>query len=143
VADKPIPAFRRAVVALNGGPSDERILRVVIDLAKPVHAEVVVVHVVEIDWTLPLDANVAGSSEEAQRVLAIAADRVAAEGGGKTVEGLRDQVDDGDLVAGGVHEARHGGAHTTTTDDDDSYQRSSSGIGSRATQTAHGAFFRT
>ena len=30
------------------------------------------VHVVEIDWTLPLDADVAGHDEDAQRVLDIA-----------------------------------------------------------------------
>jgi nucleotide-binding universal stress UspA family protein len=72
VAGKPVPAFTRAVVALNGGPSDRRILGIVLDLAKPARAEVVVVHVVEIDWTLPLDANVAGSSEDAQRVLDLA-----------------------------------------------------------------------
>jgi nucleotide-binding universal stress UspA family protein len=29
----------------------------------------VAVHVVEIDWTLPLDADIAGRSEEVQRVL--------------------------------------------------------------------------
>ena len=72
MADKPVPAFHRAVVALNGGPSDRRILALVLELAKPAHAEVVVVHVVEIDWTLPLDANVAEISEEAQRVLDLA-----------------------------------------------------------------------
>ncbi len=72
MADKPAPAFHRAVVALNGGPSDERILRFVLGMAKPVHAQVVAVHVVEIDWTMPLDANVAGTSEEAQRVLDLA-----------------------------------------------------------------------
>jgi nucleotide-binding universal stress UspA family protein len=72
VAEKPVPAFARAVVALNGGPSDVRILRLVLELAKPVHAKVVAVHVVEIDWTLPLDANVADRSEEAQRVLDMA-----------------------------------------------------------------------
>ena len=32
-------------------------------------AEVIAVHVVEIDWTLPLDADIAGRSEEVQRVL--------------------------------------------------------------------------
>jgi nucleotide-binding universal stress UspA family protein len=32
----------------------------------------VAVHVVEIDWTLPLDADIAGSSEDAQRVLDMA-----------------------------------------------------------------------
>ena len=72
MAEKPVPAFARAVVALNGGPSDPRILRLVLELAKPAHAEVVAVHVVEIDWTLPLDASVAERSEEAQRVLDIA-----------------------------------------------------------------------
>ena len=70
--DKPAPAFTRVVVALNGGPSDARILRLVLDLAKPARAEVVAVHVVEIDWTQPLDANVAEMSEEAQRVLDMA-----------------------------------------------------------------------
>ena len=75
MSNKPVATFRRAVVALNGGTSDERILRVVLDLARPFRADVVVVHVVEIDWTLPLDANVAGMSEEAQRVLDLAEDQ--------------------------------------------------------------------
>jgi nucleotide-binding universal stress UspA family protein len=60
--------FRRALLALNGGPGDARIVRLAVDVA-PTNAELVAVHVVEIDWTLPLDADVAGSSEEAQRVL--------------------------------------------------------------------------
>jgi nucleotide-binding universal stress UspA family protein len=62
------PVFRRAVVALNGGPSDERIVRLVVGLATK-GAELIAVHVVEIDWTLPLDADIAGRSEEVQRVL--------------------------------------------------------------------------
>jgi nucleotide-binding universal stress UspA family protein len=72
VPDKPTRHFARAVVALSGSPSDALILRLVLDLAKPVRAQVVAVHVVEIDWTLPLDANVAGMSDEAQRVLDMA-----------------------------------------------------------------------
>ncbi len=72
MSDKSIRHFNRAVVALSGSSSDARILRLVLDLAKPVRAEVVAVHVVEIDWTLPLDANVAGMSDEAQRVLDMA-----------------------------------------------------------------------
>jgi nucleotide-binding universal stress UspA family protein len=72
VADKPVPAFGRAVVALNGGSLDARILRLILGLAKPTNAGVVAVHVVEIDWTMPIDANVAGTSEEAQRVLDMA-----------------------------------------------------------------------
>ncbi len=68
----PQPAFRRAVLALSGGPGDSRIVRLVAATAKLAKAELVAVHVVEIDWTLPIDADVASTSEEAQRVLDIA-----------------------------------------------------------------------
>jgi nucleotide-binding universal stress UspA family protein len=64
-----VPAFRRAVIALNGGRSDERIVRLVAEQARHTKAELIAVHVVEIDWTLPLDSDVAGGSEEVQRVL--------------------------------------------------------------------------
>jgi nucleotide-binding universal stress UspA family protein len=63
------PVFQRAVVALNGGPSDTRIIRLVADEARHSKAELIAVHVVEIDWTLPLDADIAGRSEDVQRVL--------------------------------------------------------------------------
>jgi nucleotide-binding universal stress UspA family protein len=68
----PEPAFRRAVIALSGGPSDGRIVRLAIDLARPSKASLVAVHVVEIDWTMPLDADVAGRSEVVQRILDLA-----------------------------------------------------------------------
>ena len=61
--------FRRALVALNGGTSDARIVSLVAEQARQNKAEVIAVHVVEIDWTLPLDADIAGRSEEVQRVL--------------------------------------------------------------------------
>lgn len=70
--DRAVPHFTRAVVALNGEAPDRRILRLVLDLARPTRAEVVAVHVVEIDWTMPLDATVAEMSVEAQRVLDMA-----------------------------------------------------------------------
>jgi nucleotide-binding universal stress UspA family protein len=63
------PPFTRAVLALNGGSSDELILRLTISMAKGSEAELIAVHVVEVDWTLPIDADIAGNSEEAQRVL--------------------------------------------------------------------------
>ncbi len=63
------PVFRRAVIALSGGPSDAPIVRLAIEVARHSHAELVAVHVVELDWTQPLDADVAERSEEAQQVL--------------------------------------------------------------------------
>ena len=67
--DTEISIFRRAVVALNGGPSDERIIRLAVAQAARTKAELIAVHVVEIDWTLPLDTDVASGSEDVQRVL--------------------------------------------------------------------------
>ncbi len=72
VADTSAPQFRRAVVALSGGRTDRPIVALASEVARLSHAELVGVHVVEIDWTLPLDADVAGRSEDAQRVLDIA-----------------------------------------------------------------------
>ena len=69
MSDVQAPAFRLAVVALDGGPSDARIIRLVAEVARYTKAQLVAVHVVEIDWTLPLDADIAGRSEEVQRVL--------------------------------------------------------------------------
>jgi nucleotide-binding universal stress UspA family protein len=64
--------FRRAVIALAGGSGDARIVQIVSELGRPLKAELVAVHVVEIGWSLPLDADVAGRSEEAQRILDVA-----------------------------------------------------------------------
>jgi nucleotide-binding universal stress UspA family protein len=72
VPDNQPVLFRRAMIALNGADSDARIVRLVAELARLSKAEIIAVHVVEIDWTLPLDADVAGASEEAQRVLDLA-----------------------------------------------------------------------
>ena len=84
MSDHRQPAFRRAVVALNGGSSDQRTVRLAAGLARQDKAELVIVHVVEVDWTLPIDADIASGSEEAQRVLDIA--EAAAEAAGVKVE---------------------------------------------------------
>ncbi len=89
---KPVPAFARAVVALNGGASDARILSLVLDLARPARADVVAVHVVEVDWTQPLDASVAEMSEETQRVLDMA--EAQAERAGQELEAVLVQARD-------------------------------------------------
>ena len=64
--------FRRAVLALNGGPSDARIVRLATDLGRTAKTELVAVHVVEIDWTRPLDADIADRYEDVQRILDMA-----------------------------------------------------------------------
>jgi nucleotide-binding universal stress UspA family protein len=79
VPEATIPAFRRAVIALSGGPTDASVVRLALEVARPSHAELIAVHVVELDWTQPLDADVAERSEEAQRVLDAA-------------EGIADQI---------------------------------------------------
>jgi len=63
------PVFRRAVIAVNGGPTDTVIVRLAVEMARHSQAELVAVHVVELDWTQPLDADIAERSEEAQQVL--------------------------------------------------------------------------
>ena len=69
VADPTHPLFRRAILALAGGSGDERIVRLASELGRASHAELVGVHVVEVEWSLPLDADIAARSEDAQQIL--------------------------------------------------------------------------
>ena len=55
------PQFRRAMVALSGGRTDRPIVALAAELAKAGQAELVGIHVVEIDWTLPLEATERGA----------------------------------------------------------------------------------
>jgi nucleotide-binding universal stress UspA family protein len=98
--------FRRAILALSGGPSDGRIVRLAIDLARPSKAKLVAVHVVEIDWTMPLDADVAGRSESIQQILDLAEET--AEENHYTVEAVLLQARD--VGAALVDEATERGA---------------------------------
>lgn len=66
------PAFKRAVVALSGHPNGQRLIRIAAEMAKVHKAELVGVHVVEIDWSMPLDMDIAGRSDEIQQVLDLA-----------------------------------------------------------------------
>jgi nucleotide-binding universal stress UspA family protein len=72
VSEPDKPTFHRAVIALTGAPGDERVVRLACELARPTKAELVGVHVVEIEWSLPLDAEIAARSEDAQRILDLA-----------------------------------------------------------------------
>ena len=62
-------AFRRAIVALAGGSCDDRIVHLAAELGRTTHGELIGVHVVEVGWSMPLDAEVAARSEEAQQIL--------------------------------------------------------------------------
>jgi nucleotide-binding universal stress UspA family protein len=59
-------------MALNGASTDRLVIDYGASIARPAKARLFALHVVEIDWTLPLDGSVSGLSEEAQRVLDIA-----------------------------------------------------------------------
>jgi nucleotide-binding universal stress UspA family protein len=69
VTDPHPGAFRRAILALAGGPTDDRIVELAAELGRATRGELVGVHVVEVGWSMPLDADVAARSEEAQRIL--------------------------------------------------------------------------
>jgi nucleotide-binding universal stress UspA family protein len=69
VTDSSSGAFTRAILALAGASTDERIVRLAVELGRPTHAELVGVHVVEVGWSMPLDADVAARSEAAQQIL--------------------------------------------------------------------------
>ncbi len=72
MSDSHLPVFKRAVIALAGGPGDARIVQIVAEMARPTKAEIVAVHIVEVGWAQPLDADVAGRSEQAQQILDVA-----------------------------------------------------------------------
>jgi nucleotide-binding universal stress UspA family protein len=106
VAESPAPQFHRAVIALSGVRTDRPIVALAAEIAHASKAELIGVHVVEIDWTLPLDADVAGNSEDAQRVLDIA--EATAEAGGHSLEPVLLQARD--VGAAIVDEASERGA---------------------------------
>ena len=59
-------------MALSGHPNGQRLIGIVADMARLHKAELIGVHVVEIDWSMPLDMDVAGRSDEIQQVLDLA-----------------------------------------------------------------------
>lgn len=70
MAEGNLPApFTKAVVGLNGGPTDDLVLHLACRLAGPAKAELIAVHVVEVDWTHDLSENVAGRDEQASAIL--------------------------------------------------------------------------
>jgi nucleotide-binding universal stress UspA family protein len=69
VSDPQSGVFRRAILALAGGSCDDRIVRLTAELGRATRAELIGVHVVEVGWSMPLDADVAARSEAAHQLL--------------------------------------------------------------------------
>jgi len=64
--------YRRAVLGLNGGPTDGLVVRLGCELAHKRDIELIALHVVEVDWRHDLDEQIAGSSEIASATLDLA-----------------------------------------------------------------------
>lgn len=64
--------IRRIVVCVNGASTDPYVVEYAAAVGKSGKAATTALHVVEIDWTIPLDGSTAGLTEEAQRVLDVA-----------------------------------------------------------------------
>lgn len=68
---QPAP-FTKAVLGLNGGPTDELVVHLGCQLAKPASAELVAVHVIEVDWRHELSEEMPAENEAASTVLDLA-----------------------------------------------------------------------
>jgi len=73
---------KRILVAVAGTVVDPDLIRIAVTLAKPSHAEVTAVHVIEVRWNLPLDAVLEKETERGEILLEEAV-KVAEQAGGK------------------------------------------------------------
>jgi nucleotide-binding universal stress UspA family protein len=64
--------FRKAVLGLNGGPTDELVIHLGCQLAKVSNAELVAIHVIEVDWRHELSEELTGKNEAASALLDMA-----------------------------------------------------------------------
>ena len=64
--------IRRAVLSLNGGPTDQLVIECGCKLARADEAELMAVYVVEVDWSHDLDDDLEDQREEASRALDLA-----------------------------------------------------------------------
>ena len=62
----------RAVLGLNGGPTDLLVIDLACELAQGGRTELVAIHVVEVDWQHGLNDDMGPSIEQASRVLDLA-----------------------------------------------------------------------
>jgi len=64
--------IKRAVLSLNGGPTDELVIECGCKLARADQSELVAIYVVEVDWRHDLDDDLEEQREEASRALDLA-----------------------------------------------------------------------
>ena len=64
--------FRKAVLGLNGGPTDELVVHLGCQLAKSGNGELVAVHVIEVDWRHELSEELTVENETASALLDMA-----------------------------------------------------------------------
>jgi nucleotide-binding universal stress UspA family protein len=61
--------YRRLLVPVSGASVDADVLRVAVNLAKADRAQLLVVHVIEVRWNLPLDAVLEAETERGEVLL--------------------------------------------------------------------------
>lgn len=61
--------YRRILVPVIGASVDTDVIRVAVNLAKADHAELLVVHVIEVRWNTPLDAILESDTEKGEIML--------------------------------------------------------------------------
>jgi nucleotide-binding universal stress UspA family protein len=64
--------FKKAVLGLNGASTDELVIHLGCQLARPNSAELVAVHVIEVDWSHELSDELTGENEAASAILDLA-----------------------------------------------------------------------
>lgn len=73
VSDTPTaPLFARAVLGLNGGPTDELVVRMGCELARGRKLDLIALHVIEVDWRHDLSEDLSSSDQGASAVLDLA-----------------------------------------------------------------------
>jgi len=66
------PLYSRAVLGLNGGPTDGLVIRLGCELARGRAMELIALHVIEVDWRHDLSEDLASSNATASAVLDLA-----------------------------------------------------------------------
>ncbi|MGC4107078.1 MAG: universal stress protein [Thermomicrobiales bacterium] len=68
-ADRTVPDSRRILVPVSGGPSDDRLLKFVEKIARKQNSNVTLIYVVEVQQSMPLDAELPLEIERGEQVL--------------------------------------------------------------------------